>query len=76
MRQPMDEAQTDRFRSAVERKKKRSKADSENHRPAGSEAPLPDEQPPLVEHGRPQDTRDPRAKNAGHGKKTADKWNQ
>jgi hypothetical protein len=24
----------------------------------------------------PQDTRDPRAKNSGHGKKTADKWNQ
>ena len=25
---------------------------------------------------RPQDTVDPRAKNSGHGKKTADKWNQ
>ncbi len=25
---------------------------------------------------RPQDTLDPRAKNSGHGKKTADKWNQ
>jgi hypothetical protein len=24
----------------------------------------------------PQDTLDPRAKNSGHGKKTADKWNQ
>jgi hypothetical protein len=26
--------------------------------------------------GAPQDTLDPRAKNSGHGKKTADKWNQ
>jgi hypothetical protein len=25
---------------------------------------------------RPQDALDPRAKNSGHGKKTADKWNQ
>jgi hypothetical protein len=24
----------------------------------------------------PQDVLDPRAKNSGHGKKTADKWNQ
>ncbi|HEY0416983.1 MAG TPA: hypothetical protein VGC78_11395 [Gaiellaceae bacterium] len=24
----------------------------------------------------PQDALDPRAKNSGHGKKTADKWNQ
>jgi hypothetical protein len=73
----MDEEQIDRFRSAVQRKKQRSKADSERSRPAGGDgAPLPTEQPSLVEPGRPQDTRDPRAKNAGHGKKTADKWNQ
>jgi hypothetical protein len=26
--------------------------------------------------GVPQDVTDPRAKNSGHGKKTADKWNQ
>jgi len=30
----------------------------------------------LNEPGRPQDTLDPRAKNSGKGKKTADKWNQ
>jgi ABC-type lipoprotein export system ATPase subunit len=30
----------------------------------------------LIAHDRPQDTLDPRAKNSGHGKKTADKWNQ
>jgi hypothetical protein len=31
---------------------------------------------PVREPGRNQDDLDPRAKNSGHGKKTADKWNQ
>jgi hypothetical protein len=40
-----------------------------------------EERPPapadrMREPDRPQDTLDPRAKNSGHGKKTADKWNQ
>jgi hypothetical protein len=30
----------------------------------------------LREPSRPKDAVDPRAKNSGHGKKTADKWNQ
>jgi hypothetical protein len=30
----------------------------------------------LVKADRPPDVTDPRAKNSGHGKKTADKWNQ
>ncbi len=30
----------------------------------------------LTQPGTPQDTYSVRAKNAGHGKKTADKWNQ
>jgi len=30
----------------------------------------------MRDEARPQDTLDPRAKNSGHGKKTADKWNQ
>ncbi len=34
------------------------------------------EQPDLTDPSRPQDTQDPRAKSSGHGKKTADKWNQ
>lgn len=34
----------------------------------------PDEQ--MRDTSRTQDTLDPRAKNSGHGKKTADKWNQ
>jgi hypothetical protein len=30
----------------------------------------------MTEAERPPDTLDPRAKSSGHGKKTADKWNQ
>jgi hypothetical protein len=30
----------------------------------------------MREHGTPQDVLSPRTKNSGHGKKTADKWNQ
>ena len=30
----------------------------------------------MTSNERPPDTLDPRAKNTGHGKKTADKWNQ
>jgi hypothetical protein len=33
-------------------------------------------QPSLEEPGRPPDVESPRAKSTGHGKKTADKWNQ
>jgi hypothetical protein len=43
---------------------------------AQAAAPEPDEQPELHDPSRPQDTRDPRAKSSGHGKMTADKWNQ
>ena len=35
-----------------------------------------DRQESLIAHGREQDTLSPRDKNAGKGKKTADKWNQ
>jgi hypothetical protein len=74
----MDKEQHERFQTAVERKKAQSKADSERegrHETTGQGA-IPDEQQSLIERSRPQDTRDPRAKNQGHGKKTADKWNQ
>jgi len=30
----------------------------------------------MADDARDADTLDPRAKNSGHGKKTADKWNQ
>jgi hypothetical protein len=36
------------------------------------EVPLRD----MTSQERPPDTLDPRAKSTGHGKKTADKWNQ
>jgi hypothetical protein len=64
-----DEQQLKKFRKAVDEK---NASDEETQAP--SEDTI--EQDPLVEHGRPQDVRDPRAKNSGHGKKTADKWNQ
>jgi hypothetical protein len=41
-----------------------------------TQAPAPNPSEQMRDPGRPQDTLDPRAKNAGHGKKTADKWNQ
>ncbi|HEV2724341.1 MAG TPA: hypothetical protein VGV10_06885 [Thermoleophilaceae bacterium] len=74
----MDERQLDRMREVVEQKKKRSKAASEaagESQPAsGSE--VSGDQPDLESSARPQDTSSVRAKNAGKGKKTADKWNQ
>jgi hypothetical protein len=74
----VDDQQRERFRSAVDRKKERSKAASEqaSRGETDSADALPDEQSSLIERGRPQDTRDARAKSDGHRKKTADKWNQ
>jgi hypothetical protein len=73
----MEDKQLNRFRQAVEAKnedaREASKAGGSPH-PRG--ATPADEQQELHEHGRPQDTRDERAKSSGHGKKTADKWNQ
>jgi hypothetical protein len=40
----------------------------------GDEPPSPDVPPPDLPV--PQDVTDPRAKNSGHKKKTADNWNQ
>jgi hypothetical protein len=57
----MDEKQSKRFRQALQAK------DEKVNFP---------EEPELHDPGRPPDTRDPRAKSTGHGKKTADKWNQ
>lgn len=66
----MDDKQLDRFRQAVEDKNEDARsADQGGARSA-------EEQPELHDPGRPQDTRDVRAKSSGHGKKTADKWNQ
>jgi hypothetical protein len=73
----MDEQQFERFGEAVEQKKEEAKRRSEQPRPAARDGEVSqDEQDPLVEPGRAQDVRDERAKSSGHGKKTADKWNQ
>jgi len=61
-----DDKQLQRFRQAVD----------EKNEDAARAASVPDEQPELQDPTRPQDTRDVRAKSSGHGKKTADKWNQ
>jgi hypothetical protein len=72
-----DERQLEQFGEAVERKKEESKRRSEEPGAQGHDGNVdPGEQDPLVEQGRTQDVRDVRAKNTGHGKKTADKWNQ
>jgi hypothetical protein len=71
-----DKEQLERFGEAVERKKEESERASRQggETPHGSK--VDGDEPQLTERGRPQDERDPRAKNAGKGKKTADKWNQ
>jgi hypothetical protein len=69
----MDDKQLDRFRQAVEAKNEDAEAAGASH--PGGAGPA-EEQPELHEQARPQDTRDVRAKSSGHGKKTADKWNQ
>ena len=74
----MDEQQQKRFEAAVERKKEAAREASEQ---TGHETPkVPDVtgevQPSLISASIHQDAFDPRDKNTGHGKKTADKWNQ
>ena len=73
----MDDNQLERFRQAVEDKNEDARdASTAGGAPQPRGATPEREQPELHEHGRPQDTRDERAKSSGHGKKTADKWNQ
>jgi len=73
-----DKETLDRFGEAVEEKKQQSKEASEQTRPlAGdTEDASPPEQSARVDHAHEQDDRDVRAKNSGHGQKTADTWNQ
>ena len=56
------ERQQERMREAVDRKNEEARARSEAES--------------LVGHDRQQDQLSVRAKSSGHGKKTADKWNQ
>ncbi len=77
----MDPKQQQAFEEAVERKKDEAEERS-RAQPHGGEATADHSavaegpQSSLVEHGREQDTLSARDKNAGKGKKTADKWNQ
>ena len=77
----MDPKQQQAFEEAVERKKDDSEERSRAQRPmggppGGSAGVTEDAQSSLIDDGRVQDTLSPRDKNAGKGKKTADKWNQ
>ena len=56
------EQQLERMREALDEKDKEARARSEEQR--------------LEAADRPPDVDDPRTKSSGHGKKTADKWNQ
>ena len=77
------EQELQRFRDAVDRKSEdaREAAESTGGSPASRAGAADDDEmrggdAGLTDPGRPQDTYDIRAKNAGKGKKTADKWNQ
>ena len=77
----MDPEQQQAFREAVDRKNAEAEAQSRAQGAGGQTAPGDpvtdtDSQGPIHETGRPQDVFSIRDKNAGKGKKTADKWNQ
>ena len=69
--------QLERFKEAVDRKSEAAEAASHVQSPGGT-APeaVHGTQASLEEDGRVQDVYSVRDKNSGHGKKTADKWNQ
>jgi hypothetical protein len=74
----MDKQQQEAFAEAVERKKRESEARSHDPGPVpDGQSAVSGDQHSLISDGRgPQDVFDPRDKNSGKGKKTADKWNQ
>jgi hypothetical protein len=72
-----DKETLDKFGDAVEQKNEQAREASQQ--PQANAAPedaLPPEQESRVDHAHEQADRDVRAKNSGHGQKTADKWNQ
>jgi hypothetical protein len=72
-----DEGQLERFRDAVDRKAR--DAEEASHRQPARGTPdegIEGDQASLREAGRPPDVFSVRDKSSGHGKKTADKWNQ
>jgi hypothetical protein len=75
----VEKEQQERFKEAVERKSRDAEAASHatpQHSGQDEEGAVQGDQESLRSPGRTQDTLSPRDKNAGHGKKTADKWNQ
>jgi hypothetical protein len=69
----MDENQRKQFRQAVDKKK--LEALERRHTEAAAASAAAHEQQ-LLAHDETPDTYDVRAKSTGHGKKSADKWNQ
>jgi hypothetical protein len=78
----MDAEQKQRFEQALERKQEDARRKGETQAPRGAAADPTGVDPggqaqDLLGADRVQDTNaDPRAKNSGHRKMTADKWNQ
>ena len=74
----MESDQQQRFADAVERKSEAAEEASHHQSPGGvSPEAIQGTQHSLETDGRgPQDVFSVRDKNSGHGKKTADKWNQ
>ena len=70
--------QSKRFRDALERKseRERERADTGEHEVHAGGGEIAPSQRDLIEKDRPPDVLSPRDKSSGHGKKTADKWNQ
>lgn len=69
----MDDKQLDQFREAVEKKNEEA-AERAHENAAGNSAEANEQQ--LIDTDETQDTFSVRDKSSGHGKKTADKWNQ
>jgi len=69
----MDENQSERFREAVE--KKNEEARERRHQDAAAASARAHEEQ-LIDADESPDTYSVRGKSSGHGKKTADKWNQ
>jgi hypothetical protein len=69
----MDEKQREQFREAVERKNQEA-IEREHGDAAAASAGAHERQ--LIDTDEDQDTYSVRGKSTGHGKKTADKWNQ
>jgi hypothetical protein len=69
----MDEKQRQRFREALDKKERKIDPREQTSAEASS---LTAHERQLLSPEEDQDSYDVRAKSRGHGKKTADKWNQ